>query len=223
MIDLNAVSDRMTLGRMHNPVRGILHGSAAIASVIGGIVLYQRASSDRALILAIYCMSMVCLYTVSSLYHSIPWEREWKDRMQRVDHSMIYILIAGTYSPVACAALDGWQRQVALLLVWGIAMVGVAQKVLWPRLPHAFSVALQTFQGWLALPLLIPLAHRFTVPALILLMTGGLLYTVGMICFVTKKPRLWPRVFSYHEAFHVCVVLGSILHYVMAFWYLAHA
>jgi len=208
---------------MQNPVRGFLHGSAALASVIGGAVLWLRSSGDprRQLALLVFACSLVALYTVSSLYHCVPWRRLWKLRMQRLDHSMIYVLIAGSYTPIAAIVLGGWLRWAVLGAVWGIAAAGTLQKVFFPRLNDGFSIAAQTAQGWLALPLVVHLAHRLPLQAMLLLMTGGVLYTVGMIFLVTERPRLWPRVFSYHEAFHVCVVAGSAAHYVMTLQYVA--
>jgi hemolysin III len=141
--------------------------------------------------------------------------------MQRVDHSMIYILVAGTYTPLACIVLDGWLRWAALGTAWGIALVGILQKIFLPKVGDWFSITLQTTQGWVALPLFVPLAQRLPYPALLLTALGGVLYTVGMVCMVTQRPRLWPRVFSHHEVFHVCVVAGSSAHYAMTFLYVA--
>ena len=199
---------RVTLGRMRNPVRGLLNAVAAAASVVGAVFLWARSSGDLShhTSLLIFALSLVALYTVSSLYHSVPWQRVWKQRMQRLDHSMIYFLVAGTYTPVAYIVLDGWLRPVALGSVWGIALVGILQKALVPHLSHGFSITLQTTQGWLALLLLVPLSERLPVQALLLAALGGGFYTVGMVLLVTRRPRLWPRVFSYHQVFHVFVV-----------------
>jgi hemolysin III len=208
---------------MQNPVRGFLHGTAAMVSVAGAIWLWCCTSGDlpRQLVLLIFGLSLVALYTVSSLYHSVPWRAAWKARMQRLDHSMIYVLIAGTYTPIAALVLDGWWRAAALAAVWGIAAIGILQKIFLPNLNDGISIALQTTQGWLALPLLVPLAHRLPWPALLLTILGGILYTIGMVFLVTGRPRLWPRVFSYHEAFHVLVVAGSAAHYAMTITYVA--
>jgi hemolysin III len=214
---------RATLGRMQNPVRGLLHGSAALLSTVGTVALLERSGGDlshRGALLT-FGVSLFCLYTVSSLYHAVPWGRIWKQRLQRIDHAMIYVLIAGSYTPIAAIVLDGRLRWAALATVWGIAAVGVAQKTFWPRLGHRFSVSLQVAQGWLALLLIAPLSQRLPWPALWLLLLGGLLYTIGMVAFATKRPRLWPRVFSYHEVFHVLVVGGSGAHYAMTFSYIA--
>ena len=208
---------------MQNPVRGFLHGAAAVASTIGAIFLWRQAAGElyREIALLVFALSLIALYTGSSLYHSVPWSPTWKLRMQRVDHSMIYILVAGTYTPLACLVLDGWLRWAALGAAWGIALFGILQKIFRPQVGDWFSITLQTTQGWVALPLFVPLAQRLPYQAVLLAALGGVLYTVGMICLVTERPRLWPRTFSHHEVFHVCVVAGSAVHYAMTFLYVA--
>jgi hemolysin III len=216
-------TERLILGKMQNPVRGFLHGTAGVASAVGAVFLWEQGAGDlpRKMALLVFALSLVGLYTGSSLYHSVPWSRVWKERMQRVDHSMIYILIAGSYTPLACIVLDGWLRWAALSAAWGIALVGILQKILLPRVGDWFSITLQTAQGWVALPLLVPLAQRLPYPAIVLMALGGVFYTIGMVCLVTERPRLWPRVFSHHEVFHVLVVSGSAAHYAMTFLYVA--
>jgi hemolysin III len=220
---MDRTAARATLGKMQNPVRGLLNGAAALLSTVGAAALWARGGGDfsqRGALLT-FGLSLVCLYTVSGLYHSVPWSRIWKQRFQRIDHAMIYVLIAGSYTPIAAIILDGWLRWAALGTVWGIAAVGTAQKTFWPQLGHWFSVPLQVIQGWLALLLLAPLSQRLPWPAISLLLLGGILYTLGMVAYATKRPRLWPHVFSYHEVFHVFVVAGSTSHYAMTFTYIA--
>jgi hemolysin III len=215
--------DRLTFGRMQNPVRGFLHGAAAVLSVIGAAFLWHRAPGNlpHQLPLLVFGISLIALYTASSLYHAMPWGAVWKARMQRIDHAMIYVLVAGTYTPVTCIVLEGALRWTLLAAVWGVAAVGIAQKIWWPRVRAWFSISLQTIQGWLAILLVVPLAQRMPGTALALGALGGILYTVGMVLFVIERPRLWPRVFSYHEVFHVLVVGGSASHYAMIFGYVA--
>ena len=214
---------RVTLGKMQNPVRGFLHGTAAVVSVVGAVSLWLRSSGDlsRQMALLIFGISLVALYTVSSLYHSVPWRRVWKERMQRLDHSMIYILIAATYTPISLIVLDGSLRSATLATVWGIALIGIVQKALLPRVGHWFSITMWTAQGWLGLLLIVPLAQRLPWPGLLLMVVGGILYTTGLVSWLTLRPRLWPRVFSHHELFHLFVVTGSGTHYAMMFWYVA--
>ena len=214
---------RLTLGKMQNPVRGFLHGTAAVVSVVGAGFLWLRSSGDLShqMALLIFSISLVALYTVSSLYHSIPWHRVWKERMQRLDHSMIYILIAGTYTPISFIVLDGPLRSAILATVWGIALIGIVQKALLPRVGDWFSVTMSTVQGWLGVLLIVPLAQRLPWPGLLLMLVGGILYTTGLVSLLTLRPRLWPRVFSHHELFDLFVVAGSGAHYAMMLWFVA--
>jgi hemolysin III len=215
--------DRLTLGRMQNPVRGFLHGGAAVVSILGAALLWDRAHGNlpHQIALLVFGLSLIALYTASSLYHALPWGAVWKARMQRLDHAMIYVLVAGTYTPVAIIVLYGRLRWLALGVVWGVAAVGIVQKIWWPGIRAWFSISLQTIQGWFGVLLAIPLARRMPDAALALGVFGGVLYTVGMVVFVIERPRLWPRVFSYHEVFHVLVVGGSASHYAMIFGYVA--
>jgi hemolysin III len=144
----------------------------------------------------------------------------WKARMRRLDHTMIYVLIAGTFTPIAVIALDGWLRAATLVIQWAIVAVGAIQKGFFASESRSLSVALQTVQGWLALLLLWPLARTLPWTALLMLGSGGILYTVGMVLLVTNRPRLWPRVFSYHEVFHLLVIAGSSVHFAVVARYL---
>jgi len=216
--------DRARLGKMTNPVRGFLHGTAAVVSVVGATLLtvFGSGGAWNRLALLTFGVSLVSLFTVSSLYHSIPWGPAWKLRMQRLDHTMIYVLVAGTFTPIAWIALDGWLRWTTLGVQWGIVAIGAIQKGLFPQFSRSLSVALQTTQGWLALFLLWPLAENLPWTALFMLGLGGVLYTVGMVFLVTNRPRLWPRVFSYHEVFHILVIAGSSVHFAVVARYLVH-
>ena len=214
--------DRVRLGKMTNPVRGFLHGTAAVASVVGAalLTLLAQGGIGNRISLLVFGVALVSLYTVSCLYHSIPWGPVWKSRMRRLDHTMIYVLVAGTFTPIAWIALDGWLRVATLATQWAIVAAGAAQKAFFPQVSRSLSVVLQTTQGWLAVPLLWPLARALPWTALLMIALGGVSYTVGMVLLVTNRPRLWPAVFSYHEVFHVLVVAGSSLHFAMVARYL---
>lgn len=202
---------------MQNPVRGFLHGSAAVAATVGLVILAWRSRGDSGRLVAvlIFGASLLAMFTVSALYHSLPWREVWKYRMQRLDHSMIFLVVAGTYTPIAVIVLEGTWRWATLVPIWLTALVGIAQKAWWPRVRAWFSVTLQTSMGWFALIPLAELARRLGASAIVLILAGGLSYTAGMIMYATRRPRLFPRVFSYHEVFHVLVVLGATLHFAV--------
>lgn len=208
-------SQRARLGKMTHPVRGILHGIAALAALVGALLLTFLAPGGigRRVSLLVFGLSLVALFVTSSLYHSIPWRSKWKRRMQKLDHTMIYVLVAGTFTPIAVIVLEGWLQWMTLAVQWGIVAFGAVHKALAKRPKHWTSIALATTQGWLAVLIFWPLANRLPWTALVMLGLGGVLYTVGMVFLVTGRPRLWPRVFSYHEVFHVLVVAAAAVHF----------
>lgn len=201
---------------MQNPVRGFLHGAAAIAAVVGTIYLAVVSPTTSVRIGSIiFGLAMVALYTTSSLYHVVPWSHIWKKRMQRLDHTMILVLIAGTYTPVAIVALDGWLQWVVLGIAWGAVAIGAIQHTLFPRDGQVFSMALGITMGWLGIVIGWKFVESLGWTAAMLGLVGGLIYTTGVVVIATNRPRLWPRVFSYHELFHVMVVTATSIHYVM--------
>jgi len=215
--------DRVTLGKMHHPVRGFLHGTAAVFSVVGMIVLAVQTAWDlpRMVTMIVFGVSMVALYTTSSLYHSVPWKERWKKRMQRFDHSMIFLLVAGTYTPIAFNVLTGSWKWITLGVVWAIAVFGILQKMLFPDVGNWLSMTLYMVMGWFAIIPVRELFDRLPLEAMVLLIVGGASYSVGMILLVSKRPSLFPRVFSYHEVFHVLVISGTLLHFLMILFYVA--
>lgn len=212
---------RIMLGKMLNPVRGFMDATAAVASLAALVVLVVLTAHDlpRMLSMIVYSLSLVALYTTSALYHSIPWRPRWKQRMQRLDHSMIFVLVAGSFTPIAFNVLDGAWRVTVLAVVWAVAVVGVVQKVVWPRVRQWFSVTLQTSLGWFVLVPFLELVRRLSGGAIILIAASGILYTIGMILFTMRRPRFAPRVFSYHEVFHVFVISASLLHFLAVLIY----
>jgi hemolysin III len=209
--------DRITLGKMHHPVRGFLHGTAAVFSLAGMIALAVQTSSDlpRMFTMVIYGGSLVALFTTSSLYHSVPWRERWKRSMQRFDHSMIFLLVAGTYTPIAFNVLTSPWKWITLGVVWGIAIFGILQKMLFPKVRNWLSFALYMVMGWFAVIPIRDLFDRLPFEAMVLLIVGGACYSVGMILLIAKRPQLFPRIFSYHEVFHVLVISAALLHFLM--------
>lgn len=213
--------ERLTLGRMQNPIRGFLHGGAAFASVIGLVVLLiaSRGYSPAIVSSLIFGAALILMFSTSSLYHSIPWGERWKVRMQRLDHTMIFFVVAGTFTPIAVASLAGAQLAIAISTVWGVALVGVALKTVLPKPAAWLSVTIQMLMGWSALIWMPAIYRRLGFSAIVLIALGGLCYTVGVVIWVRKRPRLFPRSFSYHELFHVLVITASALHFLAVYLY----
>ena len=207
--------ERVTLGKMQNPIRGFLHGSAAIAAAIGLVVLLDRAWGQAGAVIAalVFGGALLVMYTISTLYHSVPWDPRWKTRLQKLDHSMIFLVVAGTFTPIALASLEGIGLSVALGVVWGIAITGIVLKALMPEIKTTLSVTLQMVMGWSAL-IWIPWIWRELGPrAIALIVLGGACYTVGTVIYAVRRPLLFPRTFSHHELFHVLVIAGSSFHF----------
>ena len=207
--------DRFTLGRMQNPVRGFVHGAAALASLAGLIVLLALNPGGLGLTvsLAVYAGSLVAMFTISSLYHSIPWSNVWKRRMQRLDHSAIFLVVAGTMTPFAQVALEGAWRAAMLAALWAAAGVGIVIKLVEKNVRLFISVTIQSAMGWATVISMWQIANRLGVDTVVLIGAGGVLYTTGMVMFLVRRPVLLPRVFSAHELFHVMVVAASSVHF----------
>jgi hemolysin III len=203
-------------------LRGWLHFWSFIASVATGATLIALAASTvsarAALATSVYGLTVLGLFGVSALYHRITWKsdrvRTW---MKRMDHSMIFVFIAGTYTPFALLAMDPDTGSTVLWVVWIGALLGVTLKLAWPHAPRWLGVPIYIALGWVAVFVLPELLHHAGVAALVLLLVGGALYTVGAVFYATRWPNPWPQVFGYHEFFHAATVVAAICHYI-AIW-----
>lgn len=202
-------------------LRGWFHLYAAIAAIGGAVLLLLLANSPRAYVgAAIFGASLILLYTTSAAYHRITWSPRLRGIVRRLDHSMIFALIAGTYTPISLLVLNTAWWISMLSVVWGIAAAGILLKVVLPGAPKWLSVTLYVIVGWLALVTLPQLLAWFTIGSLALLLLGGVLYTLGGVVYAAGKPNPYPRWFGYHEVFHVLVIAGSVLHYSLVAIYL---
>lgn len=198
---------------MENPLRGVLHGSAAVVSLIGLVTLLTLSPPERLPATALFGIALVAMFTISALYHSVPWSHTWKTRMQRLDHSVIFVVVASTFTPLAIAALEGPVLWIGLALVWGIAIVGIVLKFSLDQPRTGLSLGLQMAMGWSALLWLPWFWSQLGWGAVALIGLGGACYTVGAVFFALKRPRLLPHIFGYHELFHVLVIAGAAFHF----------
>jgi hemolysin III len=202
-------------------LRGVWHQWAAITSVPLGVLLVLVAEGARAQVaVGIYALSLVALFGVSAVYHRVNW-RTLKARlwMRKLDHSMIFMLIAGTYTPLAVIALHGPLAITILIAVWGLALLGIVLNFVWTHAPKWLTTAFYLSLGWIAAAALPQLASTIGATALTLLLLGGACYSVGAIIYATKRPDPAPSVFGYHELFHMLTIVAAALQYaVIAFW-----
>ena len=205
-------------------LRGAFHLAAAIAAIAGTVLLVLLANSARAYVGgAVFGASLILLYTTSAAYHRINWSPRLRGIVRRLDHSMIFVLIAGTYTPICLLVLNTAWWISMLSVVWGIAGAGIILKIAWPRAPKLLSVAFYLTIGWLALVATPQLGSWFTAGPLALLLLGGLLYTLGGVIYALRRPNPFPRVFGYHELVHLLVIAGSVLHYSLVAIYILPA
>ncbi|MDQ3403416.1 MAG: hemolysin III family protein [Actinomycetota bacterium] len=203
-------------------MRGVIHFWSFFVSLALGAVLIALAASTvsatAALATAVYGVTVLGLFGVSALYHRRWWETERaRTWMKRLDHSMIFIFIAGTYTPFSLLAMDQPTGYIVLAVVWGGAIAGVGLKLLWPHAPRWLGTPIYIALGWVAVFVLPDLLRNAGVAALVLILVGGLFYTVGAVFYATKWPNPWPRVFGHHEFFHAATVLAAASHYI-AIW-----
>lgn len=211
----------MTLANDRPLLRGYFHLGAAIAAVFGGAVLVLLADTASAYVGGVvFAVSLIALYSVSATYHTVHWGRRMSAVLKRVDHSMIFVLIAGSYTPICLLALDRTRGISLLAVVWTIAGAGIALKVAWPDAPRWLSVGLYMATGWIGVVAASQLFAWFTVPSAALLIGAGVLYSLGGMIYGLRRPDPFPRVFGYHEVFHVLVIGGSVLDYALVAGYL---
>lgn len=195
-------------------LRGVLHAYAFFAALGAGTMLVVAAESGRPrLAAAIYAVGLAGLLGTSALYHRVSWPPRARMWMRRLDHSMIFVLIAATATPVALLVLEDPLRTVLLAVAWGGAGAGVALSMAWPMAPKWLSAIVYVGVGWSGLVALPRLAEDHVL-ALVLIGAGGLLYSVGAVVYAASRPDPWPGTFGYHEVFHALVTGAAALHFV---------
>ena len=202
-------------------LRGVSHQWAFFVSVaLGAALVVLAPAGEPRLAATIYAASVAALFGTSALYHRVTWAslaaRRW---MRRLDHSMIFCLIAGTYTPFALLVLDGTLATVILVLVWAGALAGVLMKLVWIDAPKAVVALTYVMLGWVALAAFPDMLAELGVTGTALVAVGGLLYTLGALVYAFQRPNPAPTVFGYHEVFHALVIVAAGLQYaVVAFW-----
>ncbi len=193
-------------------LRGVLHEVAAFGALAGWIGLAAAAPAGPGRAAAtVYGATLFVLFAASALYHRPNWPPRSRLVMRRIDHSAIFLLIAGTYTPF-CVLLGGWQGRTMLAVAWGGALLGLLRAIFWPRAPRPIAAGAYVLLGWVVLPVLPSLWNALGAGPMALLALGGLLYTLGAVIYATRRPDPFPRVFGYHEVFHALVVGAAACH-----------
>jgi hemolysin III len=196
-------------------LRGVLHQGAFIVSLVTAPLLLVSADGSRPRIAAgIFAASVSLCFGASALYHRVTWSPSKRRWMRRVDHAGVYLLIAGTYTPVSLLVLDPAWGHAILAVVWAGALAAIAVKCFWIDAPKWVAAAIGIALGWVAVVALPQLVNRLNPSELALLVAGGLLYTVGAVVYARRKPDPAPAVFGYHEVFHALTIAAAAAQYV---------
>lgn len=208
---------------LKDPVSALTHMLGAVLAVIGTIVLALQPSNHlhRASFL-IFGISLILLYTASTVYHALDVSEKINLILRKIDHLMIYILIAGTYTPICVIALTGGWSISLLIGIWVIALAGVALTLLWFDAPRWLTTIIYIVMGWLVVIASVPLKQAVSLAGLLWLIIGGVFYTIGGVIYGTKRPNITFSVFGFHEIFHLFVLAGSICHFILMLKYLPY-
>jgi hemolysin III len=193
--------------------RGWLHAGTFPVAIVAGIVLIAFAQGAPAKwAAAVFMATSMLLFGASAVYHRFTWGPRAKAVLKRIDHANIFLLIAGTYTPIAVLALPPDKGALLLTVVWSGALVGILFRVFWVGAPRWLYVALYLVLGWAAVMYIVDL-FQANAAMMILVIVGGVLYTLGAIVYAMKRPNPWPGRFGFHEIFHVCTVLAFLCHW----------
>ena len=184
-----------------------------VVAVLGtSMLVVAGASASQRMWLGVYVAGTLTMFGVSALYHTLPWGAHGRSIMRRLDHSAIFLAIAGAYTPVMAVALTGWQKVVVLSAAWGGAIVGMTLEWVPLRVPRPLFAAIYVIVGWSAAIAFPQLYRGLGGAGFGLVLGGGLLYTVGAVVYALKRPDPWPRVFGFHEIFHLFTIAGAGCH-----------
>lgn len=216
----------MFLKHLKDPVSGATHFLAVILSITATVFLLWKAAQVATVwhivSFAIFGLGMILLYAASTLYHWLPVSQRIEDILQRLDHIMIFVLIAASYTPVCLIPLRGGWGWSLFGVVWTIALTGILMKIFWMKAPVWLSTLIYLAMGWIAVIGIKPLVSTMPSGALFWLGMGGVFYTLGAMIYALNRPNPWPRWVEAHEIFHVLTMLGTgahfwlMYHYVMA-------
>ena len=195
-------------------LRGVSHQWAFFVSLGAGSALVLAASGARAVIaMSIYAFSLSAMLGTSALYHRVTWTPEVRRWMRRLDHTMIFVFIAGTYTPFALLVMHGTLADVVLIVVWATALAGMVLNLVWINAPYWFTAGIYLSTGWVAIVTLPQLWDEIGPVGVGMIALGGALYSAGAVVYARRKPDPRPQVFGYHEIFHVLVIAAAAVQY----------
>jgi hemolysin III len=214
------------LSKFREPISSLTHLIGAFLSLIGLILLIKysldTANVYNTIMLAVFGISSILLYSASSTYHKSLSSEKVIKILRRVDHSMIYVLIAGTYTPICLIALKGATGTFLFIGVWSLAFIGILLKIVWFDAPRWLYTGFYILMGWISVFAIVPIIRAISFGGFMWLLAGGLFYTVGGVIYATKWPKINLKLFGFHEIFHIFIMLGSLCHFILMFKYIMY-
>ena len=209
--------------KMRDPISGLSHLAAALAAVVGlGWLLYLgRDNAAKEAALLVYGISLVAMFSASATYHLVKAGPEILLRLRKLDHSAIFLLIAGTYTPICLYFFSGFFQWGLPAIVWTMAITGVSIKMFIIKAPRWTTAGIYLIMGWLCIMAVGQMVTSMPAAAITWLIAGGLFYSVGAVVYITKKPDFYPEFFGFHELWHIFVILGALAHFVLVAGYIA--
>jgi len=210
--------------KIKEPVSSLSHLFGAILSVLGLVILLYNAAKFgtvwHIVSFSIYGASLILLFSASAIYHMLDISERASNILRKIDHMMIFILIAGTYTPIAIVALRGGWGWSIFGVTWGIAITGIVLKGLWINMPRWLSTAIYLLMGWIVVIAFYPLVQSVPLGGVLWLVAGGLAYSIGAIIYGTKWPNITTKHFGFHEIFHIFVLAGGFFHFILMYKYI---
>lgn len=211
--EVRAPKKFLSIGTERTRWRGLIHAWSTPGIIIMNLVLIVLADSHLAeWTSAVFALCSILLFGTSALYHRGNWTDKVMGLFRRADHANIFLLIAGTYTPVAALMLPAKQAIIVLSIIWGGALAGIVIKTVWPTAPRWVGVSLYILLGWGAL-MQLPTFWATNPAVMVLILAGGLAYTVGAVFYATKRPNPLPTIFGFHELFHACTIIAFLCHW----------
>jgi hemolysin III len=207
--------------KIKDPVSALTHFAGAVMSVVGLVFLINKATDYsiwHVVSLTTFGVSLILLYTASTVYHTVVAGKKWEKLLRKIDHMMIFVLIAGSYTPICLLALRGPLGWSLFGSIWGLTAAGIVMKAVWMSAPRWLSTVIYVFMGWLIFIAFVPFKTAVSVAGVGLLLGGGLFYSTGAVIYGLKWPNF--KGFGFHELFHVLILGGSLCHFIMMYEYL---
>lgn len=205
------------------PINGLTHLAAALLALVGSVALLVVGWGSPAKVasLSIYGISLVLMFLASATYHLVKARPQIILALRKLDHSAIYLLIAGTYTPICFNLLSGFWRWGMLSIIWGLALAGIGVKIFVIHAPRWLNAGIYIAMGWLCVIGVGEMLEVLPTGLLLWMLAGGLIFTLGAVIYATEKPDFFPGVFGFHELWHIFVILGALAHYIAVLFYVA--